>query len=592
MRFDQAIQGVLGAIHAARGQFGAGEPNLLAGTPGAPDVLAPRSDSDRQDGWVNERAGFGTDRDKTQNGYWSAPVGLTDPELTDLYNFNDLAAKVVDIPVREAFRSGFCYTGVDPKKLGDLEDYLRGYKILQSSKHACTWARLYGGSGQYLKTASTNPATPMLPGEAIEAIHVIDRRFLWPFRWYTSGPKTATPETFQVAVFGGGGRIIVIGEVHESRLVLWPGAMTEMQEKRRRLGWDMSVLQRPYEALADSGTVWKAIQVLTVDANQAVFKIKHFWKMIAGDPLTGSTESGGMGADILKRIQAMDLMRSVSRALVMDLDDEDFERKPTSFAGLPELSERQWIRVSAAADIPLPLLTGEYPSGLQSTGEGPFRVFYAHVQSLREQEYGPRILDLTRALLSQSDCPIKLSREEFAKLQVRWNPIWTPTEAELADIKLKSVQFGAGLVEMQAITPEEYVLGLPEEWLPAVNRAALEQRLKDLENAPQEDNAAARLQFAPTDLASFVSVNAALASVGLEPIAEPEGSMTVAAFRAKGEADAAPPAPAPSGFKPGGKFDSSVEGSRLDSKFSSDQWTICEAIWGTRGRTDSVWALA
>jgi phage-related protein (TIGR01555 family) len=589
VKIGQVIQNAIQVAHNLRGEFGAGEPNLLAGTPGAPDVLAPRADSERADGWVNEKAGFGTSRDKTQGAYWQAPYGLTDPELTDLYNFHDLAAKVVDIPVREAFRSGFCFTGIDPEKLGYVEDYLRNYNLLQHSKAACTWGRLYGGAAKYMKTPGSNPATPMTPGETIEAIHVIDRRHLWPFRWYTQGPKAATPETYNVAVMGGGGQMVLIGEVHESRLVTWPGAMTEMQEKRRRQGWDLSVVQRPYEALSDSGTVWKAIQVLTVDANQAVFKIKNFWRMIAGDPsqgqdsLTGTGPSGG----ILKRIQFMDLMRSVSRAIVMDLDDEDFERKPTSFAGLPELSERQWVRVSAASDIPLPLLTGEYPSGLQSTGEGPFRVFYAYVQSLREQEYSPRVIQAARLLLQQRDCPVKLSDEELRKLQVKWNPIWSPTEAELADIKTKTVTFGAGLVEMQAITAEEFVLGLPEEWLPAVNREALEQRLKDLQAAPVEENAAARLQFAPTDLASFVSVNAALTSVGLEPLGGTEGEMTVAAFRAKGEADAAPPAPAPSGFKPGGKFDSA----RTDSYLSADQWTVCEAIWGTRGRTDSIWAV-
>lgn len=576
MKLPHIVQNALQVAHNLRGEFGAGQPNLLAGTPGAPEIVEAR-----EDGWVNEQAGFGTTRDKTQGSYWSAPYGLTDPELTDLYNFHDLAAKVVDIPVREAFRSGFCFTGVDPAKLADLEDYLRNYNLLQHSKAACTWGRLYGGAAVYMKTAGANPALPMTPGEKIEAIHVIDRRFLWPFRWYMSGPKAATPETYQVAAIGSGGQLLVIGEVHESRLIRWPGQMTEMQEKRRRQGWDMSVLQRPYEALSDSGTVWKAIQVLTVDANQAVFKIKNFWRMIAGDPsqgqdsITGEGPSGG----ILKRIQFMDLMRSVSRAIVMDLDDEDFERKPTSFAGLPELSERQWVRVSAASDIPLPLLTGEYPSGLQSTGEGPFRVFYAFVQSLREQEYSPRILDAARLLLSQSDCPVKLTPDELRKLQVKWNPIWTPTEAELADIKVKSATFGEALVTMQAISPEEYVLGLPKEWLPTVNREALEQRLLDLQNAPTEENAAARLQFAPTDLASFVSVNAALASVGLAPLTGPEGDMTVASFRAKGEADAAPPAPAPAGFKPGSKFDDT----RADSAVSSDQWTICEAIWGARG---------
>ena len=591
MKIDRAIQNVLSTVHSLRGYFGGVEPNLLAGTHGAPDAVAPQ-EGDRTDGWVNTNTGFGTSRDKSQGTYWLEPCGLTDPELTALYNFHDLAAKVVDIPVREAFRGGFCFSGIDDaNKLALIEDYLRGFELMQRSREAAVWGRLYGGAGKWLKTDGGDPALPFRDGENVEAIHVIDRRFLWPFRWYTTGPKAGTPETYQAAVMAGGGQVLVIGELHESRLVLWPGVLTEMQEKRRRQGWDMSVLQRPYEALADSGTVWKAIQILTVDANQAIFKIKNFWRMIAADPSQqqDSQTGGGPTGGILNRIRFMDLMRSVSRAIVLDKEDEDFERKPTSFAGLPELSERQWTRVSAAADIPLPLLTGEYPSGLQSTGEGPFRVFYALCVSLQEQEYGPRILRAAKKLLASKQSPVQLTPEELSQLQVKWNPIWAPTAQELGEIRLKRAQEAdIWVTNLQAMAPEEALLSTPEDWFSALNREAAEQRLLDLKDAPSEEDAASKLQFAPTDLASFVSVNAALASVGLEPIPEPEGSMTVAAFKAKGEAEAAPPATAPTGFDPKGpppgkplaKPAPGAPEPKTDSGMNWAQWTTCRIIWG------------
>jgi phage-related protein (TIGR01555 family) len=596
MNFDRAFQNVLGMVHGLRGHFGNAEPNLLAGTPGAPDALAPQ-EGERTDGWVNSNTGFGTSRDKSQGTYWLEPYGLTDPELTALYNFHDLAAKVVDIPVRESFRAGFCFTGLDDAgKLSLVEDYLRGFELMQRSREAAVWGRLYGGAAEWLKTDAGDPALPFRDGENVEAIHVIDRRFLWPFRWYTQGPKAGTPETFRAAVMTGGGQMLVVGELHESRLVLWPGVLTEMQEKRRRQNWDMSVLQRPYEALADSGTVWKAIQILTVDANQAIFKIKNFWRMIAADPSQqqDSQVGGGPTGGILNRIRFMDLMRSVSRAIVLDKEDEEFERKPTSFAGLPELSERQWTRVSAAADIPLPLLTGEYPSGLQSTGEGPFRVFYALCVALQDQEYGPRILRAAKKLLASKSSPVQLSKEELAQLQIKWNPIWAPTAGELGEIRLKRAQEADIWVNnIQGVTAEAAALSMPEEWYSALDRDALEQRVEDLKNAPPEDDAAAKLQFAPTDLAAFVSVNSALASVGLAPIAEPEGSMTVAAFKAKGEADAAPPAPPPMGFDagkppagkpPAGKpFAKPAPGEpepKTDGGLSWAQWTTCRIIWG------------
>jgi phage-related protein (TIGR01555 family) len=220
--------------------------------------------------------------------------------------------------------------------------------------------------------------------------------------------------------------------------------------------------------------VWKAIDILVTDANQAVYSIAGLWRMIVGDPTQGqdSVTSNGAGKPsgaLLNRIRFMDFFRSVSRAIVLDKDDETFERKPTTFTGLPELSERQWVRVSAAFDIPLPLLTGEYPSGLQSTGEGPFRVFYANVASRQEEDFGPKILDVAKLLLQADGAP-ELTDEQFVDLEIEWLPLWEPTAAELSTMRLQRAQADDLYVANQTLTPEEVALSLPEEWYTHVDR--------------------------------------------------------------------------------------------------------------------------
>ncbi len=540
----------------------------------------------RQDGWVNVATGLGTSRDKTGGTYYVAPGWLSDAELADLYNFNDLAAKCINLPIREAFKTGYKIGGIDQQdRLKEITNYLKPFGLLGKTKHAATWADLFGGSALWFRFADgSDPSTPLgardlsalTPAESgsmpvrtlprIDAIEVVDKRFLFPFRWYTDGPKAGRPMTYQLWVPRNGGVNSLMGEIHESRLVcFYSRAPTEALDKIRRQGWNQPVLQRVYEALQASGTVWKAIDILVADANQAVYSIKGLWRMITGDPTQGQDSQTGTGPSggILNRIRFMDLMRSVSRAIVLDLDDETFERKPTNFASLPELSERQWVRVSAASDIPIPLLTGEYPSGLQSNGEGPFRVFYADVAGRREEDFGPKLLETIRLILSAEGAPA-VTAGEMANLSIEWLPLWEPTAQELATIRLNRAQEGDILVQMQALTPEEYIMSVPAEWYPALDRERVQAAIDEQRNAPDDEQATATLALTPTDIAAVVTVNQALASVGLPDMPGPDGSLTVEAYRAKalaaGTAEgtpkpppgAAPPAGAP-GKPPFGK---------------------------------------
>lgn len=547
---------------------------------GGTDPSQPGPHGARQDSWVNVATGFGTERDKTGGTYYQAPGWLSDAELADLFNFNDLAAKCVNLPIQEAFKSGYKLCGLDnQKRLQALTNYLKPFGLLTKTKQVATWADLFGGSALWFRFA--DGADPSLPLQApikltpdpagasapvralprVDAIEIVDKRFLHPFRWYTDGPKAGRPMTYQLWVPRNGGVNSMMGEIHESRLVcFYSRAPTEALDKLRRQQWNQPVLQRAYEALQASGTVWKAIDILVADANQAVYSIAGLWRMITGDPTqlqdsqTGTGPSGG----ILNRIRFMDLMRSVSRAIVLDKDDETFERKPTTFTGLPELSERQWVRVSAASDIPIPLLTGEYPSGLQSNGEGPFRVFYSSVAARREEDFGPKLLESIKLILSAEGAP-QLTPEELANLSIEWLPLWEPTAQELADIRLKRTQEGDVLVQAQAITPEEFALSLPETWWPALDRDRLQAAVGEQRAAPDDEQATATLELTPTDIAAVVTVNQALASVGLPDMPGPDGTLTVEAYRAKalaaGTAEGTPkppPGAAPPAGKPGG----------------------------------------
>ena len=501
------------------------------------------------DSWSNLATGFGTSRDKSAQTYFCFDTPLSNFELAGLYTFDDIAGKIVDASPREEFREPFGLKGFDPEKTSAVTQYLEPFNLGAVCTEGRIWGRCFGGCATYIKVEDgLDPIEPLdlTRIQSVTALDTIDMRYLNPHRYYTDGPKAGQVVVYAVQTLTGNGSASrTIGYVHETRLVMWPGARTEMQAKIQRNLWDYSVLQKPYNALKSAGNTWKAIEALTVDANQAVYKIKDLWRMIVADPLQGQDSQTGNGPSggLLKRIQFMDHVRSAMRAIVLDAEGEDFTRTTTSFAGLPDLSDKAWLRVAAAADMPVTILTGQSPAGLQATGASDLRWWNGKVSSEQQQIDEPRIKQILRILFAAKTAP-KLDAGELASIAVVWVPLWAPTSVELEEMKLKAIQGAQILIQEQVLTPEEWLLSSPPDWFQAANREQREARMLELSEAGPDEQQAATLQLTPTDIAAVVTVNQALNSVGLPPMAGPDGETTVEAYRAKAQADAAPkPAP-------------------------------------------------
>lgn len=441
----------------------------------------------RSDSWVNMALGFGTSRDKTQGSSFLPSSKLTDIELAALYRHCDYAAKIVNVYPREAMREGYCLSGLDGEKIKKAEKFLAPWDLKRQNTNAAIWGRLFGGGALWFGTEDgAMPNQPMGDTPKITFMRFYDRRFLQPYRFYETGPKVGLPETYMLF---SAERHAKVAEIHESRLIIFPGARTEALAKRENNGWDDSVLQVAYEAIRSEGGVWKSIETLVSDANQAVFKISKLWSMM-------STQKG---EELRTRVQLMDLMRSVSRAILLDKDTEDFERKMTTFTGLDNLSDKAKQRVASAAEIPVTVLTGESPAGLNATGDSDLRWFFARVHAYQETELEPIILPQIRLILKQEGSPLR--PEEVEELTLKWKPLWSATDKERAEIfKLRAdanvAQVGAEIVLPEEVALSEY--GGEDGGELRINTKARERILKSEEqklleqgklDTPQDSNA-------------------------------------------------------------------------------------------------------
>lgn len=475
----------------------------------------------RWDSWVNLATGFGTSRDKSMASSFQPGQLLTDQDFRALYTFDDLAGKIADAYPKEEMRLGFGIGGYAPEEISAAEKYLRKFELPQSITDARIWGNVFGGSAIWPLVADGLAPEEPLDLDKIQTVlglRVIDRRWLIPEVWYYTGPKAGYPELYRIVQPTQGGALLTIGRIHETRLVKFPGARTEWQQKLTHMMWDDSVYLKVYDALRSSGNTWKAIETLVCDANQGVFKIQNLFDLVTADPAQQDDAANfaqSPSGKLLKRISFMDRTRSVGRAIVLDKDLEDFERKPTSFAGLAELSDRAWKRVSAASDTPMCILVGDAPAGLNATGDPQLEGFYSKVSQNQVQLDEPRIRQLLRILFAAKDAPkltqlldagpttkaktgrglrakadailsgaqisaqvaqygmasannpLDISQPQSAlgtdpieDLTITWLPLWAPSAVEQAAINLQQAQAGQIWITAQVLLPEEVALSL------------------------------------------------------------------------------------------------------------------------------------
>jgi phage-related protein (TIGR01555 family) len=441
-----------------------------------PAVSAAR---ERADGWVNRMTGLGTSRDKTSYGAFCQGRLLTFQDLTNLYTYDDLSATIVDTYPQEEMRLGFGLKGLDAQNTTEVDRYLKRFELIDRVIAARIWGRLYGGSAIWIQVNDgLDPAEPLVPKNirSVLGLRVVDCRWLIPETFYQDGPGVGDPETYRLQEPHPGGTGSTLGIIHESRLVIFPGERTETLEKIRRRGWDLSVLVKPYEALRSSGETWKAIELLVVDANQGVYSVEELWEKVGGDAAQSDPSESDPtgGGSFLKRVQIMDRVKSVFRAIVLDKDRESYTRQTQTFTGLPEISDRAWRRVAAASRIPVPILQGENPAGLNATGTLQLQWFYAKTDQGRTQIVEPRLLRVIKILLSAQDAPaINVDETDsdadavedvdpLDKIGLVWLPLWAPTASELADIQLKMAQEAQIYIAQQVLLPEEVAMSLPE----------------------------------------------------------------------------------------------------------------------------------
>jgi phage-related protein (TIGR01555 family) len=419
----------------------------------SPNPNGRRGKQARSDAWENSGTGFGTTRDKQSPSYISFTVDtVTRDAARDLWRGDDLSAKAIEMIPDHALRQGFDIEIAGTEDAESMSEAIGGaledLGAFEALRMAGCYERAYGGGAILVGADDGRPVDQPLDLERVRAVRyltTLEPQELRPATYYANplAPKFDQPATFYLNAQSRGLSDMpgVAGPitVHESRLVIFPGTrVSRDQVDGTETGWGDSVLTRLKRIFADYNLSFSSASVLLSDFAQAVIKMEGLAKAMASS----------RGQTIRDRMILMDQGRSTLRSILLDTT-EDFERKTTSLAGMPELLDRMANRVATAVGIPVTLLTGQAPAGLNATGAADTRAFYDTVQAYRTSRLTPAIDRLVRMVMRS------LRYLEPVKWSVAWPSLWQMTAQEKAEVRKVHAEADTLEINASIITPEE-----------------------------------------------------------------------------------------------------------------------------------------
>lgn len=439
----------------------------------------------RMDGWANPLTGTGTSADKTTFNTPTYDLILSPNLLETMYHGDDIAARCVSAILDEAFREEWkivtkCDDDSKAAELAEqcsqLEVDFKTLGVREKFYEGSTWGRLYGLGGivMGLDDGEKDLTKPFNIAKLKNILYLtaFDKRDIIAYSYYADPlakgfGDVAVYQYQPLGTYGGqvydpsGQAINTILRIHESRLIRFGGELTAKQEKLRNQGADFSVLQKCFRALQLANGNWEAAATLLADASQGVYKIQGLIEMIAAEPNV-----------MQDRMGMVDRMKSTLRGIILDKDGEEYDRVPTPFGGIPEMLAQTWQRLASAARMPLTVLMGTSPGGLNATGDSDIRWWYDTVASIQRKALLPQLERLIAMLCQIHGYDASLFTVDFGSL-------WQMSEKDEALTELSKAQADQIYIVEGVKLPEEVSLEIAaRDNSSAINTAARKMSLR------------------------------------------------------------------------------------------------------------------
>jgi uncharacterized protein len=402
---------------------------------------------DTVDSWVNPTTGVGGAGDKSA-GFTFVPGTdrlWTGHILSDLYEVDDISARIVDALPEAAFERGWrLEENLGPEQSEAVRDSLDYFQVQAQLVLTRKWARLYGGAALYIGSDDGPQEAPLKYGGRVHFFQPYERDELQPSRYYDDplSPKFGEASHYRLTPMRSHATAPSV-IIHESRLIIMHGVKTTPRKRAQNNGWGSSVLIRPMKAIQQFHAAYAIVLSLLGDANQNVYK----WKGLADLLLRGQEEV------LEARMRVLDKIRSTIHGIAVDADEEDFIRSQINVTGMDALLDKYAIRVASAGKMPATVLMGMSPAGLNATGESDLRNWGSQVDVEKREQFTPGLERCIRVIFRARNGPT--GGVEPSTWSIKFPSLFAPTPREEAEIRSINAQTDQVYVDMQVLRPAQ-----------------------------------------------------------------------------------------------------------------------------------------
>jgi phage-related protein (TIGR01555 family) len=372
--------------------------------------------------------------------------------MNSLYRNSWIAKKIINTIPEDMCKNWFSLSAKLTPEAQDRFDKLeQKTRIKEKVVEGLTWGRLYGGAGAIMLIEGHEDILDeplnledIMPN-SFKGLMILDRwSGIYPgIELITdiSDPDFGLPEFYEIKDIDGN----IKQKVHHSRVLRFTGRKLPFWEDQAETYWGASELEHVYDELVKrDNTSWN-IASLIFQANVLVNKVEGL------DQILAMTDAQ-VQKDFYNVKTAQNQMRSSSAMLLIG-DKDELSALNYTFAGLNDIYESFMLDVAGACDMPVTKLFGRAPAGMNATGESDENMYYDMIAQQQESVLKPKMEKLLPVMFMS----------EFGQvpddLGIKFNPIKTPSDSDVADIVGKKVTaidtvFNSGIISQKIAMAE------------------------------------------------------------------------------------------------------------------------------------------
>lgn len=182
---------------------------------------------------------------------------------------------------------------------------------------------------------------------------------------------------------------------------------------------------------------------------QSVSDLVHSFSVMVLKTNMDGVLQGGAADSLFNRVDMFNKTRDNRGTFLLDKNEEDFANVSAPIAGLHELQAQAQEQMSSVSGIPLVILLGITPSGLNASSEGEIRVFYDAISGYNERVVARPLRTVLDVL------QLSLWGKIDPEITFEFLPLWEMSDKDKADIRKSDAEADVAYINAGVVDADE-----------------------------------------------------------------------------------------------------------------------------------------